>query len=61
MKLLTLHLPLSYIEKMDELIAEGYYPNRAELIRIALRDLFKYHKKFHRRKSELTERERRDF
>jgi len=49
MKLITLHLPEPYIRALDELVKEKYYPNRAEAIRTAVRDLLSveawgYHK-----------------
>jgi Arc/MetJ-type ribon-helix-helix transcriptional regulator len=40
MKLITLHLPEPYIRELDKLVKEErIYPNRAEAIRIAVRDL----------------------
>lgn len=39
MKLITIHLPEPYIQALDRLVSERYYPNRAEAIRIAIRDL----------------------
>lgn len=39
MKLITLHLPEPYIKALDQLVREKYYPNRAEAIRVAIRDL----------------------
>ena len=39
MKLITLHLPETYIRDLDQLVGNHYYPNRAEAIRIAIRDL----------------------
>ena len=39
MKLITVHLPEPYIKALDRLVAEKYYPNRAEAIRVAIRDL----------------------
>lgn len=39
MKLITLHLPRSYLTDLDELVEENFYPNRAEAIRIAIRDM----------------------
>jgi len=39
MKLITLHLPEPYIRALDNLVDEKYYPNRAEAIRTAVRDL----------------------
>ena len=39
MKLITLHLPEPYIKDLDELVHGDLYPNRAEAIRIAVRDM----------------------
>ena len=39
MRLITLYLPEPYIESLDKLVENKYYPNRAEAIRIAVRDL----------------------
>ncbi len=32
-------MPESYVEGVDKLIKKGMYPNRSEVIRIAIRDL----------------------
>jgi len=39
MKLITLYLPEPYIHALDRLVNERFYPNRAEAIRVAIRDL----------------------
>ena len=39
MKVVTICCPESYIEGVDKLIKSGMYPNRSEVIRIAIRDL----------------------
>jgi len=39
MRLITLYLPETYIYALDKLVDERFYPNRAEAIRIAVRDL----------------------
>jgi len=39
MKLITLYLPEPYIKALDQLVNEKFYPNRAEAIRVAIRDL----------------------
>lgn len=39
MKLITLHLPETYIRALDQLVDERFYPNRSEAIRVAIRDL----------------------
>ncbi len=41
MKLITLYLPEPYIKALDGLVNERFYPNRAEAIRVAVRDLLK--------------------
>lgn len=41
MKLITLYMPEPYIKALDQLVGEGYYPNRAEAIRVAVRDLLR--------------------
>jgi Arc/MetJ-type ribon-helix-helix transcriptional regulator len=38
-KLITLHIPEIYLESLEELVKKKYYPNRAEAIRVAVRDL----------------------
>jgi len=39
MKLITLYLPETYLKALDQLVNERFYPNRAEAIRVAIRDL----------------------
>ncbi len=39
MKVVTICLPESYLEGLDKLIDQSKYPNRSEIIRIAIRDL----------------------
>ena len=39
MKLITLHVPEHYLTALDDLVKEKYYPNRAEAIRCAIRDM----------------------
>jgi Arc/MetJ-type ribon-helix-helix transcriptional regulator len=41
MKIVTVHLPEAYVEAIDNLVKNGYYPNRAEAIRMAVRDLIR--------------------
>jgi Arc/MetJ-type ribon-helix-helix transcriptional regulator len=38
-KLITIHLPEPYIKDLDGLVEDRLYPNRAEAIRVAVRDL----------------------
>jgi Arc/MetJ-type ribon-helix-helix transcriptional regulator len=37
-------VPELYLEKLDQLVDAGFYPNRAEAVRIAIRDLLKAEK-----------------
>ncbi|TFG09326.1 ribbon-helix-helix protein, CopG family [Candidatus Thorarchaeota archaeon] len=39
MKVVTICMPESYVDGVDKLIKRGMYPNRSEVIRIAIRDL----------------------
>lgn len=39
MKLITLYLPEPYLKALDKLVGDRFYPNRAEAIRVAIRDL----------------------
>ena len=39
MRLITLHLPEPYIKAIEDLVNQKMYPNRAECIRVAVRDL----------------------
>ena len=41
MRLVTVHLPQSYIEGLEELVKDSIYPNRSEAIRVAIRDMLK--------------------
>ena len=41
MKVVTVHLPEAYLEAIDELVKKKLYPNRAEVIRMAVRDLIR--------------------
>jgi antitoxin ParD1/3/4 len=38
-KLITLYVPETYLKALDRLVGEKFYPNRAEAIRVAIRDL----------------------
>ncbi|MFA5366066.1 MAG: ribbon-helix-helix domain-containing protein, partial [Candidatus Bathyarchaeia archaeon] len=46
MKLITLYLPETYINILDQLVEERFYPNRAEAIRMSVRDLIAEHGRF---------------
>lgn len=41
MKVVTVHLPEPYLQAIDELVKRRLYPNRAEAIRMALRDFIR--------------------
>ncbi|MCS7143087.1 MAG: ribbon-helix-helix domain-containing protein [Aigarchaeota archaeon] len=41
MKVVTVHLPEAYIDAIDELVKRRLYPNRAEAIRMAVRDFIR--------------------
>ncbi|MHA1135487.1 MAG: ribbon-helix-helix domain-containing protein [Candidatus Thorarchaeota archaeon] len=41
MKLVTLHIPETYVQGLEQLVESNLYPNRSEAIRIAIRDLLK--------------------
>lgn len=41
MKLVTLHVPETYLDGLEKLVENNLYPNRSEAIRIAIRDLLK--------------------
>ena len=46
MKLITLYLPELYIKQLDELVDARFYPNRAEAIRLAIRDMLSVYCRF---------------
>ena len=41
MKLVTVKMPDTYIEGLDELVKSGRYSSRSEAIRVAVRDLLR--------------------
>lgn len=41
MRLLTVHVPEGFLEGLEELVRQKRYPNKSEIIRIAIRDLLK--------------------
>ena len=41
MKGIWIHFPEPYLDGMDELIQQKMYPNKAEIVRSAVRDLLK--------------------
>jgi len=38
MRVITLHLPEAHLKGLEDLVRAGIYPNRAEAIRMAIRD-----------------------
>jgi len=59
MRLITLNLPESYIRLLDELVAERFFPNRAEALRMATRDLLVSFDKFNVKTYRQSKREPR--
>jgi len=45
MRTKTFLLPEAWIQKLSDLVREGYYPNVSEAIREAILDLLKFHGK----------------
>ncbi|MFO7835280.1 MAG: ribbon-helix-helix domain-containing protein [Promethearchaeia archaeon] len=41
MRLIAVHLPEQIVSDIEELVTNGFYPNRSEAIRNAIRDLLK--------------------
>ncbi|MHA1245389.1 MAG: ribbon-helix-helix domain-containing protein [Candidatus Heimdallarchaeota archaeon] len=41
MRLLTVHVPEGFLEGLEELIRIKKYPNKSEIIRVAIRDLLR--------------------
>lgn len=41
MKLVSVQIPDAYLEGLDELVNSGFYPNKSEAIRAAVRDMIK--------------------
>jgi Arc/MetJ-type ribon-helix-helix transcriptional regulator len=39
MKLISIYIPEPYLDALDKLVKKGYYPSRAEAIRLAIKDL----------------------
>ncbi|MEN3047357.1 MAG: ribbon-helix-helix domain-containing protein [Candidatus Caldarchaeales archaeon] len=46
MRVVTVHLPEAYIDAIDALVKAKRYPNRAEAIRMAVRDFIRTEAKF---------------
>ncbi len=40
-KSISIKLPLELVEMMDELVAMGRFPNRSELVRVAVEEVIK--------------------
>ncbi|AJC71083.1 MAG: type II toxin-antitoxin system ParD family antitoxin [Thermococcus sp.] len=41
MRIISVQVPQSYVNAMDQLVKRGLYPNRSEVIRAALREFLK--------------------
>ncbi len=48
LKVISVRLPETYIEIMDELVKIKVYPSRSEIIRMALRDFLRKELRMHR-------------
>lgn len=55
MILISVHIPEIYLDELQKLCEEGYFPNRAEAIRAAIRDMLKleYYKRNEERMREM--------
>ena len=51
MKIISVHLPEWMIKEIDELVMKGYFPSRAEFIRIAIHQLLLNLKEFKKTKT----------
>ena len=52
MALITVHVPEKFLKEIEKLVEEGYYPNRSEVIRIAIRDFLRQ-EAFHRKRERM--------
>lgn len=41
MRLLTVHVPEGFLDGLEELVKSKKYPNKSEIIRVAIRDLLR--------------------
>ncbi|NHJ48098.1 MAG: ribbon-helix-helix protein, CopG family [Asgard group archaeon] len=41
MRLLTVNVPEGFLEGLEELVRQKRYPNKSEIIRVAIRDLLR--------------------
>ncbi|MEA2069800.1 MAG: ribbon-helix-helix domain-containing protein [Asgard group archaeon] len=41
MQLLTVHVPEGFLEGLEELVKQKRYPNKSEIVRMAIRDLLR--------------------
>ncbi|NHJ40985.1 MAG: ribbon-helix-helix protein, CopG family [Asgard group archaeon] len=41
MRLLTVNVPEGFLEGLEELVKQKRYPNKSEIIRVAIRDLLR--------------------
>ncbi len=41
MRLLTVHVPEGFLDGLEELVKQKRYPNKSEIIRVAIRDLLR--------------------
>ncbi|MHA1111529.1 MAG: ribbon-helix-helix domain-containing protein [Promethearchaeota archaeon] len=41
MKMITVHIPVRYLDALEDLVDKGHFPSRSEAIRVAIRDLIR--------------------
>jgi len=46
MKAVTINIPEPYLRAIDDLVRRKVFPNRAEAIRVAIRDLIRFHAEY---------------
>lgn len=52
MKLITIFFPESYLEELDKLVENNFYPSRSEAVRFAVKDLIRLHQSFRKNENE---------
>jgi len=45
-KSITVNIPEPYLRAIDDLVRRKIFPNRAEAIRVAIRDLIRFHTEY---------------
>ncbi|NJF26000.1 ribbon-helix-helix domain-containing protein [Thermococcus sp. Bubb.Bath] len=55
MRIVSVQLPQSFVNAMDQLVRRGVYPNRSEVIRTAIREFLKKEMHFEVQDDEVPE------